>query len=78
MFFLGPALGYGGYAHRLDQDVLSAFLARIPEHERALAGYAQDGNVVALAVLEEQLAQVRERRRRSRRSARKSRGSTPG
>ncbi|HZW88884.1 MAG TPA: MJ1255/VC2487 family glycosyltransferase [Myxococcaceae bacterium] len=63
-------LGYGRYARRLDPAALEAFLAGIPEHERALAGYSQDGNAVALATVKEQLAEVAARRaRRSRRAA---------
>jgi uncharacterized protein (TIGR00661 family) len=62
------ALGYGSYALRLDDAALEAFLARVPDHELALAGYAQQGNTVALAAVKEQLAEVAERRaRRSRR-----------
>jgi uncharacterized protein (TIGR00661 family) len=61
-------LGYGTHARRLDEATLGAFLARIPEHESALAGYRQDGNVVALATVKEQLGLVAARRaRRSRR-----------
>jgi uncharacterized protein (TIGR00661 family) len=59
-------LGYGAYARRLDETVLRDFLARVPEHARALEGYAQDGNAVALATLDEQLARVAERRARRR------------
>jgi uncharacterized protein (TIGR00661 family) len=55
-------LGYGAYARRLDEATLGAFLARIPEYERALAGYAQDGNAVALATLKEQVAAAARRR----------------
>ncbi|RPH68999.1 MAG: teichoic acid biosynthesis protein [Myxococcaceae bacterium] len=54
-------LGYGAYARRLDEAALDAFLARVPDHERALAGYAQDGNAVALATLKEQLGAARRR-----------------
>jgi hypothetical protein len=57
-------LGYGAYARRLGDEVLGAFLARVPEHERALAGYSQDGNGVVLAAVKEQLGRVAERRRR--------------
>ena len=60
-------LGYGTHARRLDEPTLGAFLARIPEHERALARYRQDGNVLALATVKEQLGLV------SARSARRSR-----
>ena len=57
-------LGYGAYARRLDDEILAAFLARTADHERALAGYQQDGNTVALAAVKEQLVRVAERRRR--------------
>ena len=63
-------LGYGSYARRLDDAALEAFLAHVPDHERALAGYAQEGNGVALATVKEQLAAVAARRAgRSRRPA---------
>jgi uncharacterized protein (TIGR00661 family) len=62
-------LGYGAYARRLGDEVLASFLAHVPEHERALAGYGQDGNTVALAAVKEQLARVAERRRRRPRPA---------
>ena len=55
-------LGYGTHARRLDEPTLGAFLARIPEHESALAGYRQDGNTVALATVKEQLGLVAARR----------------
>ncbi|MGZ6135297.1 MAG: MJ1255/VC2487 family glycosyltransferase [Myxococcaceae bacterium] len=55
-------LGYGAYARRITDEVLGAFLARIPEHAQALAGYTQDGNTLALAALHEQLARVAARR----------------
>ncbi len=54
-------LGYGAYARRLDQAALGAFLDRVSDHERALAGYSQDGNAVALARLREELAAARRR-----------------
>ena len=57
-------LGYGSYARRLDEAALQAFLSRLPEHERALAGYSQDGNTVALARLKEELGAAGQRRRR--------------
>src|SRR5262249_18227673 len=61
-------LGYGAYARRLDQDVLEAFLARVPEDQRALSGSAEEGNTVALITLKEQLGRIAERRsRRARR-----------
>jgi uncharacterized protein (TIGR00661 family) len=66
-------LGYGAYARTLTEDALTAFLGRLPEHERALAGYSQDGNTVALAAVKEQLARVAASRR-----GRRSRRSRPG
>ncbi|HVP62148.1 MAG TPA: MJ1255/VC2487 family glycosyltransferase [Myxococcaceae bacterium] len=57
-------LGYGAYARRLEDEVLERFVARVPEYEGALAGYTQDGNRVALAAVNEQLARVAGRRRR--------------
>ena len=51
-------LGYGEYAEAPSPEAIRAFLERLPEHERALAGYAQDGNHEALAALREQLALV--------------------
>jgi uncharacterized protein (TIGR00661 family) len=57
-------LGYGTRARRLDDDALESFLARVPEHTRALAGYRQDGNALALATLKEQLGLVAARRAR--------------
>ncbi|HTS80265.1 MAG TPA: MJ1255/VC2487 family glycosyltransferase [Myxococcaceae bacterium] len=65
-------LGYGAYARRLGAEVLESFLARVPDHERALAGYAQDGNTVALTTVKEQLDRVAARRARSRNHARRS------
>lgn len=62
-------LGYGAYARRLGDEVLREFLERVPEYERALAGYAQDGNAVALATVKEQLARVAARRTRRSRPA---------
>jgi len=62
-------LEYGAYARRLTQEVLEAFLARVPEYERALGSYAQDGNTVAIETLNEQLDRVA-----ARRSRRRSRG----
>ncbi len=64
-------LGYGLYARRLSEAVLEGFLARVPEHARALAGYSQDGNAVALETVRQQLARIAGRRaRRARRRPR--------
>jgi hypothetical protein len=54
-------LGYGAYARCLDDSALGAFLARLPDHERALAGYSQEGNAVALATLKQQIVATRRR-----------------
>jgi uncharacterized protein (TIGR00661 family) len=70
-------LGYGAYARRLTGEVLEAFLARVPEYERALSGYAQDGNSIALRTLKEQLDSLSKRRSRSQRRAGGSRSRAP-
>ena len=57
-------LGYGGYARQLDESTLGAFLARLSEHERALAGYVQYGNTIALATVKERLGEIAARRAR--------------
>ena len=51
-------LGYGAYAEAPTPEAIGAFLDHLAHHERALAGYAQDGNNEALAALREQLALV--------------------
>ena len=51
-------LGYGAYAEAPTPQAIGALLERLPEHELALAGYAQNGNNEALAALREQLALV--------------------
>ena len=51
-------LGYGAYAEAPTPQAIGAFLERLPEHELALAAYAQNGNDEALAALREQLALV--------------------
>ena len=48
-------LGYGMHAARPTATLLGAFLERVPDYARALAGYRQDGNRVAVAALREQL-----------------------
>lgn len=50
------ALGYGQAADELDAAGLAAFLERLPDHARALAGYHQDGNRELLARLEAVIA----------------------
>lgn len=51
-------LGYGEYAEAPSEDAVLAFLERIPDHERRLLSYSQDGNAEALAALREQLARI--------------------
>ena len=56
-------LGFGTAAAALDEAALERFLAREPEHERALAGYEQDGNAEALAVIDGLASELAGRRR---------------
>ncbi len=51
-------LGYGEYAPEPTEDAILAFLERVPDHERRLRDYHQDGNTEALEALREQLARV--------------------
>ncbi len=48
-------LGYGQYAKALDAASLGGFFERVPDCQKALASYAQDGNRVMLAALDAQL-----------------------
>jgi len=50
------AEGYGLAADELTSERLDAFIERLPEFERSLAGYRQDGNGDLLAALEQGLA----------------------
>jgi uncharacterized protein (TIGR00661 family) len=72
-------LGYGEYAEAPAEDAILAFLERIPDHERRLADYHQDGNKEALAALREQLTRVEAgeagRGRKARRAARVADGA---
>ena len=74
-------LGYGEYAEAPTPEAIGAFLERLPQHERALEGYAQDGNEEALAALREQLALVALERvvrgRRPPRSSKPRQGRSP-
>jgi uncharacterized protein (TIGR00661 family) len=45
-------LGYGAAAEEITDDVLGSFLERLPQLERGLARYAQDGNRDLLAKLD--------------------------
>ncbi len=53
-------LGYGVAAEAIDDAVLAGFLARLPDLERGLAGYRQDGNRELLAKLDETIARAAE------------------
>ncbi|ABC80009.1 glycosyltransferase family protein [Anaeromyxobacter dehalogenans] len=52
------ALGYGATADDLDARVLGDFLARLPDLERGLSRYRQDGNRELLAKLDDVLARA--------------------
>jgi uncharacterized protein (TIGR00661 family) len=51
-------LGYGVAAETIDDAALAGFLARLPDLERGLAGYHQDGNRELLAKLDETIARA--------------------
>jgi uncharacterized protein (TIGR00661 family) len=67
--------GFGMCALEVTPAVLTEFITRLPEYERALAGYDQVGNTVALRTIEEHAvtaaAEDRRTRRRARRVARR-------
>jgi uncharacterized protein (TIGR00661 family) len=48
-------LGYGLHAEEIDQGSLSEFLRRIPDYQRSLSSYTQDGNASLLGKLDERL-----------------------
>jgi uncharacterized protein (TIGR00661 family) len=52
------ALGYGTASAALDEPALERFLEREPQMAEAVAGYEQDGNVVALAEIDKTLAEL--------------------
>jgi uncharacterized protein (TIGR00661 family) len=73
-------LGFGMCAPTVTAEVMGEFVERLPEFERALAGYEQSGNEVALRTIEERALEVaaaaprdlrRERRTARRRERRK-------
>ena len=70
--------GFGMCALEVTPTVLTEFLARLEEFERALAGYEQVGNTVALKTIEERAVAAacddRRTRRRARRAARRPAG----
>jgi uncharacterized protein (TIGR00661 family) len=49
------ALGYGLHAEEIDENTLSEFLRRIPDYQRNLESYRQDGNRSLADKLEERL-----------------------
>jgi uncharacterized protein (TIGR00661 family) len=53
-------LGYGVAAEEIDDDVLVGFLARLPDLERGLLRYHQDGNRELLAKLDETISRALE------------------
>jgi uncharacterized protein (TIGR00661 family) len=68
-------LGYGLCADQVTDDVLSAFVRRLPEFESALEGYEQEGNAQTLDTIAERAAAVAAAEprelRRARRTARR-------
>ncbi len=52
--------GYGMYAEQLGPEVLEAFLAKVPEYQRRLDDWRQDGNTELFAKLDEVLAQAKD------------------
>ena len=48
-------LGYGLHAEEIDEKSLDEFLRRIPEYQRSLASYSQNGNQSLIEKLEERL-----------------------
>ena len=50
--------GYGLAADEISSERLAAFVERLPDFERNLAGYRQDGNTDLLAALEAGIATV--------------------
>lgn len=55
-------LNYGRHATALDGQVLGAFLEALPDCARSLQGYAQEGNTVLLAKLDELLVEAASRK----------------
>ena len=68
--------GYGACASAVGTETLAAFLARLPDYERALGTYEQDGNLEALLAIEATVtaaaADDRHDRRQARRVARRA------
>lgn len=57
-------LGYGMHAPTLTPDTVFEFIRRIPDCERALEGYQQNGNIDTMRALNEQLARAAEHKGR--------------
>jgi len=55
-------LSYGMYAKEITQAALDKFLERIPDCQKALASYEQDGNKKLMAALKEQLVKSQEKK----------------
>lgn len=55
-------LGYGAHAKSLDGPTIDAFLEKVPDCEKALQGYSQDGNTLMIAALDEQLRLAAQRK----------------
>src|SRR5205823_1258078 len=53
-------LGYGIHAPQLTAERLGQFLERVPDCERALGSYTQDGNTMMIAALREQLRRAKD------------------
>jgi uncharacterized protein (TIGR00661 family) len=53
------ACGYGKHADELTGPVLGEFLERIPDYQKALQAYSQDGNQDLLARLEDELQRAK-------------------
>jgi uncharacterized protein (TIGR00661 family) len=55
-------LGYGMHATALDGRVLGEFLEKVPDCEKSLQGYAQDGNTKLLSALDALLIEAQKRK----------------
>jgi uncharacterized protein (TIGR00661 family) len=51
-------LGYGVHSPTLTSDALGAFLEKIPDCEKSLASYQQDGNTKMFAAIDELIGQI--------------------
>jgi UDP:flavonoid glycosyltransferase YjiC (YdhE family) len=55
------AEGYGLAAEEISDEQLGAFIERLPDFARKLAGYRQDGNTDLLGALEQGIAAAAKR-----------------